>query len=187
MPSFFVAAATPVVGFSQKNSGECTPTMVKPALAYLPCQSRNCGITFWQLIQPWVQNSTSTTRPRRPPMVSGGLLSHGAPAMSGAARPVRPERGRRRRRAPAPSRTRGQRGCRAYSLLVHHRVVLLHHGPVVFLHHHGIIAPAAAFVAFAMTASSWDVTARTEVFFFQAEDGIRDVAVTGVQTCALPI
>src|SRR3989449_1820987 len=25
------------------------------------------------------------------------------------------------------------------------------------------------------------------LFFFQAEDGIRDVAVTGVQTCALPI
>src|SRR2546429_1825732 len=25
------------------------------------------------------------------------------------------------------------------------------------------------------------------IFFFQAEDGIRDVAVTGVQTCALPI
>src|SRR5205809_2791593 len=24
-------------------------------------------------------------------------------------------------------------------------------------------------------------------FFFQAEDGIRDVAVTGIQTCALPI
>src|SRR5256884_6253093 len=30
--------------------------------------------------------------------------------------------------------------------------------------------------------------ARVEIlFFFQAEDGIRDVAVTGVQTCALPI
>ena len=28
---------------------------------------------------------------------------------------------------------------------------------------------------------------QTCVFFFQAEDGIRDVAVTGVQTCALPI
>src|SRR2546429_6532033 len=27
----------------------------------------------------------------------------------------------------------------------------------------------------------------SETFFFQAEDGIRDVAVTGVQTCALPI
>src|SRR2546429_5542956 len=25
------------------------------------------------------------------------------------------------------------------------------------------------------------------IFVFQAEDGIRDVAVTGVQTCALPI
>src|SRR5205809_4182830 len=27
----------------------------------------------------------------------------------------------------------------------------------------------------------------SSVFFFRAEDGIRDVAVTGVQTCALPI
>src|SRR2546430_7452243 len=36
-----------------------------------------------------------------------------------------------------------------------------------------------------------DVTAkvccRRIVFFFQAEDGIRDLTVTGVQTCALPI
>src|SRR2546422_5261637 len=29
--------------------------------------------------------------------------------------------------------------------------------------------------------------AEDHFFFFQAEDGIRDVAVTGVQTCALPI
>src|SRR5260221_5496668 len=28
---------------------------------------------------------------------------------------------------------------------------------------------------------------RSVVFFFQAEDGIRDHCVTGVQTCALPI
>src|SRR5216683_3360215 len=27
----------------------------------------------------------------------------------------------------------------------------------------------------------------TNLFFFQAEDGIRDLIVTGVQTCALPI
>src|SRR5690606_40389252 len=27
----------------------------------------------------------------------------------------------------------------------------------------------------------------SEIFFFQAEDGIRDFHVTGVQTCALPI
>src|SRR3712207_8337080 len=26
-----------------------------------------------------------------------------------------------------------------------------------------------------------------DFFFFQAEDGIRDIGVTGVQTCALPI
>src|SRR3712207_6905407 len=26
-----------------------------------------------------------------------------------------------------------------------------------------------------------------DCFFFQAEDGIRDIGVTGVQTCALPI
>src|SRR5690625_5416159 len=28
---------------------------------------------------------------------------------------------------------------------------------------------------------------RVDIFFFQAEDGIRDGHVTGVQTCALPI
>src|SRR3989440_6496838 len=28
---------------------------------------------------------------------------------------------------------------------------------------------------------------RARCFFFQAEDGIRDLIVTGVQTCALPI
>src|SRR5437763_16729923 len=39
----------------------------------------------------------------------------------------------------------------------------------------------------------WQAACRTVViwfflsFFFQAEDGIRDTSVTGVQTCALPI
>src|SRR2546426_7764468 len=32
----------------------------------------------------------------------------------------------------------------------------------------------------------WSFSFRT-IFFFQAEDGIRDYKVTGVQTCALPI
>src|SRR5690625_7338128 len=32
-----------------------------------------------------------------------------------------------------------------------------------------------------------DVALSTRYFFFQAEDGIRDGHVTGVQTCALPI
>src|SRR2546422_7698274 len=33
----------------------------------------------------------------------------------------------------------------------------------------------------------FELLADSFLFFFQAEDGIRDVAVTGVQTCALPI
>src|SRR5688572_31700488 len=35
--------------------------------------------------------------------------------------------------------------------------------------------------------SSTTSQAITRFFFFQAEDGIRDLTVTGVQTCALPI
>src|SRR3712207_7488827 len=33
----------------------------------------------------------------------------------------------------------------------------------------------------------WCVYVEVFFFFFQAEDGIRDIGVTGVQTCALPI
>src|SRR2546430_1036265 len=32
-----------------------------------------------------------------------------------------------------------------------------------------------------------DLMQEAMLFFFQAEDGIRDLTVTGVQTCALPI
>src|SRR6476620_8548897 len=35
--------------------------------------------------------------------------------------------------------------------------------------------------------SARDRTLESIIFFFQAEDGIRDSGVTGVQTCALPI
>src|SRR5216683_6613851 len=35
---------------------------------------------------------------------------------------------------------------------------------------------------YALRSPPWTVS-----FFFQAEDGIRDLIVTGVQTCALPI
>src|SRR5882757_10331555 len=49
-----------------------------------------------------------------------------------------------------------------------------------------------------MTAGGGTITSGGEItwssessgsyfFFFQAEDGIRDIGVTGVQTCALPI
>src|SRR2546430_13018462 len=33
----------------------------------------------------------------------------------------------------------------------------------------------------------WQTIDDSLIFFFQAEDGIRDLTVTGVQTCALPI
>src|SRR5206468_8226475 len=33
----------------------------------------------------------------------------------------------------------------------------------------------------------WELARESSFFFFQAEDGIRDLIVTGVQTCALPI
>src|SRR2546425_6787324 len=38
-----------------------------------------------------------------------------------------------------------------------------------------------------MTAVAVRQHSKNGVFFFQAEDGIRDKLVTGVQTCALPI
>src|SRR6266478_2473954 len=37
------------------------------------------------------------------------------------------------------------------------------------------------------TVRVWVPGCSTGYFFFQAEDGIRDLTVTGVQTCALPI
>src|SRR6267378_6593349 len=39
----------------------------------------------------------------------------------------------------------------------------------------------------AVLASGESVVVPPDLFFFQAEDGIRDLYVTGVQTCALPI
>src|SRR2546422_6371207 len=54
---------------------------------------------------------------------------------------------------------------------------------------------SARIEVFSWTGGRWPATTcpcfrsrvRPSLFFFQAEDGIRDVAVTGVQTCALPI
>src|SRR6266576_4026032 len=40
---------------------------------------------------------------------------------------------------------------------------------------------------FALVACLDQLSATVLLFFFQAEDGIRDLYVTGVQTCALPI
>src|SRR2546430_3994234 len=50
-------------------------------------------------------------------------------------------------------------------------------------------APDAMNYKIAMRVSTVDdyVISQLIFFFFQAEDGIRDLTVTGVQTCALPI
>src|SRR5207245_6666012 len=73
------------------------PISVSPNDAYRSCHARNCGITLRQLIQPYVQNSTRTTRARRPGIVRGSLLIHGCPAMSGAGSPSRSARSEERR------------------------------------------------------------------------------------------
>src|SRR2546421_357417 len=53
---------------------------------------------------------------------------------------------------------------------------------------------AELFLAVLRSAGGWEVRQKLGgpgfigfFFFFQAEDGIRDLIVTGVQTCALPI
>src|SRR3712207_7147689 len=46
----------------------------------------------------------------------------------------------------------------------------------------------AIFANLALGISPWIKNRYLAIlFFFQAEDGIRDIGVTGVQTCALPI
>src|SRR2546422_10217188 len=47
--------------------------------------------------------------------------------------------------------------------------------------------PLSCSLACQLALATRELGCRNLFFFFQAEDGIRDVAVTGVQTCALPI
>src|SRR2546421_7250270 len=51
----------------------------------------------------------------------------------------------------------------------------------------GMRASREALPASAKRTSSTNRIRSLTFFFFQAEDGIRDLIVTGVQTCALPI
>src|SRR5205809_500323 len=61
-----------------------------------------------------------------------------------------------------------------------------HSVPSFCVPEHGIMF-TLALVRFSPTATKEIQYLNAKGFFFQAEDGIRDVAVTGVQTCALPI
>src|SRR3989475_1932730 len=48
-------------------------------------------------------------------------------------------------------------------------------------------AARSDFTVASLSTSSLPLSYEFCLFFFQAEDGIRDLTVTGVQTCALPI
>src|SRR5207247_5683266 len=51
----------------------------------------------------------------------------------------------------------------------------------------GVNRLARIFCVWSLSKHLVDAVRHSSVFFFQAEDGIRDPLVTGVQTCALPI
>ena len=85
MPSCAIARLTLDVSFSNENSGECTPTIVSPALRYVRSHAVRCGSVRMQLMHVYVQKSISTTRPRSEASVSGLLLSQlVTPVNSGA-------------------------------------------------------------------------------------------------------
>src|SRR2546430_5595911 len=50
-----------------------------------------------------------------------------------------------------------------------------------------VVGMSSSSILLRMTVMLQDLSVAIQVFFFQAEDGIRDLTVTGVQTCALPI
>src|SRR5207245_3908677 len=51
----------------------------------------------------------------------------------------------------------------------------------------GVLSRSLLFCAFLLYVLRGPAVFMFLIFFFQAEDGIRDATVTGVQTCALPI
>src|SRR6185436_1363472 len=84
MPSDATSRRTFSSLYSSSSSGEWTPTIVRPLLAYRSCQLFTNGNVLRQLKQPNVQNSTSTTRPLRPFSVNGSELIQLPGANSGA-------------------------------------------------------------------------------------------------------
>ncbi len=115
---------------SNANSGECTPTIVRPAARYRASHAVTCGSVRRQLMHEYVQKSISTTRPRRPASVSGV-----PPGVSSQAEmPVNSGAGPKSRRFPpgiAPGADRAGRGrapgrCLQVVDLPLHRVRALH-------------------------------------------------------------
>src|SRR3954464_13795371 len=66
MPSCLTAEPTFDASCSNANSGECTPTIVRPFERYSASHRLTYGSVRRQLTQEYVQKSTSTTRPPPP-------------------------------------------------------------------------------------------------------------------------
>ena len=80
----WTACRTLSIFFSKSNSGVCTPITTRPWSLYFSAQARTYGSVRSQLMQVYVQKSTSTTLPRRPAALNGGAFSHPvAPASEG--------------------------------------------------------------------------------------------------------
>jgi hypothetical protein len=76
MPNLSTAAFTFSIFFSNSNSGAWIPTMTKPLSAYFSFQSTRYGIVRMQLIQLYVQKSTSTTFPLRSERFIGSVFMY---------------------------------------------------------------------------------------------------------------
>src|SRR4051812_15631055 len=79
-PSRSIAAPTFDALCSKANSGVCTPTITSPFERYRASHASICGSVRRQLMQEYVQKSTSTTLPRSALSFSGGELNHCPPA-----------------------------------------------------------------------------------------------------------
>src|SRR4051812_20179160 len=85
MPNFFTPALTLSIFFSNSNSGVCTPTITSPLSAYFAFQSTRYGSVLIQLMQLYVQKSTSTTLPFKSTSFIGLVFMYpDIPANSGA-------------------------------------------------------------------------------------------------------
>src|SRR6185369_4441 len=85
-PTFSVRTASCTFGrsFSNENSGVCTPITTSPASLYFSAHALMYGSGRSELMQVYVQKSTSTTFPRSDLPVSGSELSQpSAPPSSG--------------------------------------------------------------------------------------------------------
>src|SRR5450830_359367 len=87
MPRSLTALRTLPMSRSKANSGACTPITTRPWSWYFAAQALTYGKLRRQLMQEYVQKSTSTTLPFRLAAVSGGEFNHCTAPSSGGSGP----------------------------------------------------------------------------------------------------